>query len=72
MVVLIRLLILVVLVLLVWKLARDLFGARRRAGSVAAAGSAPEFEPTARCAACGTHVPRTQLDAAGKCPQCRK
>ncbi|MBI3171555.1 MAG: hypothetical protein HYZ32_03060 [Hydrocarboniphaga effusa] len=30
----------------------------------------PEFEPTARCAQCGTHVPRAQLDAAGRCPRC--
>jgi hypothetical protein len=31
----------------------------------------PEFEPTARCAQCGTHVPRTQLDAHGVCRHCR-
>jgi hypothetical protein len=31
----------------------------------------PAFEPTARCARCGTHVPRDQLDAAGACARCR-
>ena len=31
----------------------------------------PKFEPTARCARCGTHVPRDQLDAAGACARCR-
>jgi len=34
-------------------------------------GDAPKFEPTARCAKCGTHVPREQLDAGGTCPRCR-
>jgi hypothetical protein len=31
----------------------------------------PSFEPTARCARCGTHVPRAEVDAAGLCPRCR-
>lgn len=31
----------------------------------------PTFEPTARCARCGTHVPRAQLDATGACARCR-
>jgi hypothetical protein len=31
----------------------------------------PSFEPTARCAKCGTHVPRADVDAAGLCPRCR-
>ena len=33
--------------------------------------AAPKFEPTARCARCGTHVPREQLDATGACARCR-
>lgn len=31
----------------------------------------PEFQPTARCTQCGTHVPRAQLNANGICERCR-
>lgn len=31
----------------------------------------PQFEPTARCAQCGTHVPRAELNAAGMCARCQ-
>jgi hypothetical protein len=62
---LIRLLILIALVLIVWRLARNLFAPSRSPGDVPDA-----FEPTTRCAQCGTHVPREQLDASGKCPRC--
>jgi hypothetical protein len=61
---LLQLLLLVALGLIVWRLLR-------RALAPPPADAAPRFEPTARCARCGTHVPRDQLDAAGTCARCR-
>ena len=60
---LLLLLLLVALALFAWRLAR-------RALAAPPAEDAPKFEPTARCARCGTHVPRAQLDAAGLCARC--
>lgn len=36
-----------------------------------AAGGTPRFEPTGRCAKCGTHVPSQELDNQARCPRCR-
>lgn len=65
---LIELLIVVVLALIVWRLLRDGLAARPRDPE----GAPPPqpFEPTARCTQCGTHVPRSQVNAAGVCRQC--
>ncbi|MGQ0585945.1 MAG: hypothetical protein ACT4PK_01920 [Gammaproteobacteria bacterium] len=60
---LLLLLLLVALAVIAWRVLR---GAR-----TPPAGDAPKFEPTARCANCGTHVPRDQLDDGGACPRCR-
>ncbi len=64
----IRLLLLLVLLAAVaaiaWRLLRGALGPPP-------AQDAPKFEPTARCARCGTHVPRQELDAAGACARCR-
>lgn len=64
-----RLLILIGLAAIVWRLVRNALAPNPGPG--AAAGDTPQFEPTARCARCGTHVPRGQLDAAGVCQRCR-
>ena len=61
---LLLLLLLVALALIAWRLLRGALGPPP-------AQDAPKFEPTARCARCGTHVPRDQLDAAGTCARCR-
>jgi len=64
---LLQLLLLAALIWIVWRLLRKALGpgeGRRDAPP-------PAFEPTARCAKCGTHVPREQLDPAGLCPRCR-
>ncbi len=60
---LLLLLLLVVLAVIAWRMVR---GALKPP-----AGDAPKFEPTARCARCGTHVPRDELDAGGACARCR-
>jgi len=62
---LLQLLLLAALIWLAWRLVR-----KALAGPGRAADAPPEFEPTARCGRCGTHVPRPQLDAAGLCPRC--
>jgi hypothetical protein len=64
--ILFRLLLLIALALAVWHFAR-----RMLAPPPAGDGNPPRFEPTGRCAKCGTHVPRAELDAAGQCPRCR-
>ena len=63
---LLQLLLLVVLALIAWRFVRRML-------APPASGSEPpaRFEPTGRCASCGTHVPRAELDAAGRCPRCR-
>jgi hypothetical protein len=58
-------LLLIALAFVVWRLLRGALA------PPASREAPPEFEPTARCARCGTHVPRTQLDAAGACARCR-
>src|SRR5689334_5532591 len=60
---LLQLLLLAALVYVAWRLVR-------RALTPPAAAE-PQYAPTARCARCGTHVPREQLDAAGACARCR-
>ena len=60
---LLLLLLLVALALVAWRVLRR--------GLNPPAGEAPKFEPTARCARCGTHVPRDELDASGACARCR-
>jgi hypothetical protein len=64
---LIQLLLFAALIWIAWRLVR-----KALAPPAADAGATPPFEPTARCAKCGTHVPRAQLDAAGVCPRCPK
>jgi len=63
---LVQLLLLIALAVIVWRLVR-----RALAPPPAPSGEAPRFEPMARCARCGTHVPRAELDAAGVCARCR-
>ena len=63
-----QILILIGLAAIVWRLVRK---ALAPPPSSAPPGEPPAFEPTARCVACGTHVPRTELNAAGVCPRCR-
>ena len=64
---LLQLLLLAALIWIAWRLVR------KALAPPAAGGEAPpKFEPTARCGQCGTHVPRTQLNDAGLCPQCQK
>ena len=65
---LIELLLVIVLALTIWRLARDLLAPR---GGGRDPGPGRTFEATGRCAQCGTHVPRGHLDASGRCPQCR-
>jgi hypothetical protein len=69
---LLQLLLLAALVWIVWRLVRKALAPPRAGGSgePGAAAEPPQFEPTARCARCGTHVPRAQLDAAGVCRRC--
>jgi uncharacterized protein len=64
---LLQLLLLAALIWVVWRLVRNALAPPPAGG----AGDAPKFEPTARCAQCGTHVPRAQLDAGGLCPRCQ-
>lgn len=61
---LLQLLLLLALAYFAWRLLR-------RALAKPAEPEAPRFEPTARCTRCGTHVPRSDVDAAGLCPRCR-
>jgi hypothetical protein len=63
---LLQLLALAALAWVVWRLVRH---ALAPPGAGAGRKEA-EFEPTARCARCGTHVPRGELDAAGLCRKC--
>jgi hypothetical protein len=56
-------LLLLALAYVAWRLLQRALAAPREA-------EPPRFEPTARCARCGTHVPRAQLDAAGLCTRC--
>jgi hypothetical protein len=63
---LVQLLLLIALVVIAWRLVR-----RALAPPAAPRADPAAFEPTARCARCGTHVPRAQLDAAGACARCR-
>lgn len=67
---LLQLLILAALAWVAWRLIRNALAPRPGPGRPDG-GEAPRFEPTARCAKCGTHVPRAQLDAAGLCERCR-
>ena len=60
---LLLLLLLVAVAVIAWRLLRRALASP--------ANEAPKFEPTARCAKCGTHVPRDQLDATGACARCR-
>lgn len=60
---LLQLILLVALVVLVWRLVR-------KALAPPATPAPPAFQPTARCAGCGTHVPATELDPSGHCPRC--
>ena len=60
---LLQLLILIALAFVIWRLVRKML-------APPAQPPPPEFEPTARCAQCGTHVPRTELNAAGVCRRC--
>ena len=64
-----QLLILAGLAAIVWRLVRNALAPRPPAG--AGSGEPPQFEPMERCARCGTHVPRDQLDRDGLCPRCR-
>lgn len=66
---LIELLIVVALALVVWRLLRGGPTPRRREGDVPPPAQA--FEPTVRCAQCGTHVPPSQVNAAGVCAKCQ-
>jgi hypothetical protein len=61
---LLSLLLLVLLAYVAWRLLRRALQPPREPAP-------PRFEPTARCARCGTHVPAAQLDAAGLCTHCR-
>lgn len=65
---LLQLLLLIALAYVAWRLLRRALQPPRGPG---AGEGPPRFEPTARCARCGTHVPREQLDAAGACARCR-
>ena len=62
---LVQLLLLIALAVIVWRLLR------RALAKPPARDEKPSFEPTGRCARCGTHVPRAELDAAGACARCR-
>jgi hypothetical protein len=64
---LLQLLLLAALIWIAWRLVRKAL-APPAAGDTPAP---PQFEPTARCGQCGTHVPRSQLDATGACPRCQ-
>ena len=63
-----QLLILIGLAAIVWRLVRRALAPPPAAPG---GGEGQTFEPTARCARCGTFVPARQLDAAGLCPRCK-
>lgn len=60
-----------VLLLLLLALAYAAWRLLRRALAPPREPEPPRFEPTARCAKCGTHVPSAELDASGACARCR-
>ena len=60
---LLQLLILVALAVVIWRLVRKMLAPPPTPPP-------PEFQPTAKCTRCGTHVPRAELDAAGVCRRC--
>ena len=62
-----QLLLFAALIWIVWRLVRNALAPPAAGGP----GAPPTFEQTARCARCGTHVPKAQLDAAGLCPRCQ-
>ena len=66
-----RLLLLLATVWLVWRLYKS---ARARLGQGQAptpvAGAPEQFEPMARCATCGTHLPAKVLSPDGRCGRC--
>jgi hypothetical protein len=64
---LLQLLLLIALAYVAWRLVRKALAPPAAPGDAAP----PQFEPTARCTKCGTHVPRAELDAAGTCSRCR-
>jgi uncharacterized protein len=66
---LLQLVLLAALIWIVWRLVRNVLAPP--AGPAAGAGAPPQFEPTARCARCGTYVPRNQLNDAGLCARCQ-
>jgi hypothetical protein len=66
-----RLLLLIGLAAVVWRLVRNALAPPPASGAASGARDAQGFEATGRCAKCGTHVPRAQLDAAGICQRCR-
>ncbi|HUR40626.1 MAG TPA: hypothetical protein VM240_05605 [Verrucomicrobiae bacterium] len=61
---LLQLILLVALAVLVWRVVR-------KALAPPAAPPPTPFQPMARCAGCGTHVPAAELDSSGQCPRCR-
>ena len=65
---LLQLVLLGALIWIAWRLVRKALAPPR----ADPADEPQRFEPTARCARCGTHVPRAQLDATGACPRCRQ
>ena len=67
-----QLLILIGLAAIVWRLVKNALAPGPGAGPAGGPGAPPQFERTGRCASCGTHVPRDQLDAAGLCLRCRQ
>ncbi|MES0873015.1 hypothetical protein [Sinimarinibacterium thermocellulolyticum] len=60
-----RILLLVAAAWLVWRIVRQIRAQLRQQPPVS-----NEFEPMARCAACGTHLPARSLDATGRCGRC--
>ncbi|MEQ1439631.1 PP0621 family protein [Fontimonas sp. SYSU GA230001] len=62
---LLRLLILVAAVWLVWRIVRQVRQQLPRQSP-----PADLYEPMARCAKCGTHLPAKSLNSAGLCGRC--
>ena len=62
-----QLLLLLALAYIAWRLLKRALAPPREPGPGA---GPPRFEPTARCARCGTHVPAAELEA-GACARCR-
>jgi peptidoglycan/LPS O-acetylase OafA/YrhL len=63
---LLQILLLLALAWVVWRLIRNRLAPPAERDQT----RPPEFEPMARCAACGVHVPKIQLDTSGRCPRC--